>query len=168
MARFTKLEGVAKQAYDRMCNTLMQTAKTELGLSEKDLILRQLRPEDLGLTGAWTVNLTAIGWVTYINAASVANNRFLGIYGIAVPQTAVQAGTQVRITAQGQVLRWWGIQDASMTEDNTFYFDDPVEVIKQNTPVTVEVYARAINATERCVLLGAVVEKEGILVRKGV
>jgi len=132
-------------------------------------VLRMLRPEDVGLTGAWTVNLaSASAWTTYINAASIANNRFIGICGIGVPQSAVQGGTQVRITAQGQVLRWWGIQDANLTDNLEFYFDDPVEVIKQNTPVTVEVYARAISATERVVLLGAVVEKEGILVKKGV
>lgn len=169
MARYERMEGPAKQAYDRMCSSLMNAAKTELGLGEKDLILRQLRPEDLGLTGQWNVNLTAAStWIVYINAAAVANNRFIGINGVAIPQSAVQGGTQVRITAQGQVLRWWGIQDANLTENNAFYFDDPVEVIKQNTPVTVEVYARSINATERVVLLGAVVEKEGILVRKGV
>ena len=166
--RYIKLEGPAKQAYDRMCNTLMNTAKQELGLSEKDLILRQLRPEDVGLTGAWTVNLSATGWITYIDAASIGNNRFIGINGIAIPQSAVQGGTQVRITAQGQVLRWWQIQDANLTEDLVYYFDDPVEVVKQNTPLTVEVYCRAISATERIVLIGAVVEKEGILVKKGV
>ena len=167
--RYTRLEGPAKQAYDRMCNTLMNTAKQELGLSERDLVMRQLRPEDLGLTGAWTVNLaSASAWTTYINAVTVANNRFIGINGIAIPQAAVQGGTQVRITAQGQVLRWWGIQDANLTEDNVFFFDDPVEVIRQNTPVTIEVYARAVSATERVVIIGQVVEKEGILVKKGV
>jgi len=166
--RYTKLEGEAKRGHDRMKDTLMRVAKQELGLGDKDLIQRQLIPEDLGLTGQWTVNLSATGWVTYISAYSIANNRFIGINGIAIPQSAVQGGTEVRITAQGQVLRYWQIQDANLTEDLVYYFDDPVEVIRQNTPVTIEVYCRATSATERVVIIGEVVEKEGILVKKGV
>ena len=166
--RYGRLEGPAKQAYDRMCSNLLSEARKELGVPERQLILRQLRPEDLGLTGAWTMNLSATGWNTFINAVTLANNRFIGINGVAIPQSATQQGTQLKITAQGEALRWWGIQDANLTDNMEFFFDDPVEVIRPNTPVTVEVYARATNATERIVLHGAVVENEGILVKKGV
>ena len=164
---YTKLEGPALQAYNQMVDRLYQRAMEELKVSKESLVMRQLRPEDLGLsTPEWTFNIaSSAAWNTMIDAASISNNRFVGIHGISYPVSATQAVSQLKITVKGNTARYWQVQGINNFQDPAFYFDDPFTV-DQNTTITVTGYGVSTGSTEKIMLLGQVVEKDGILVKK--
>lgn len=162
MAIYTKLEGPALQAYSNMLQSMKNKFVQELG-PNTEMVVRTLRPEDLGLTGQWSFATGATGWVNYINNVEVANNTFLGIYGVRNLTTSTpQNVTQIRITKEGSVARYWDVQGINQFENPEAYFDDPV-TINQNATIKVECYSIA-SATELLVLIGMVVEKKGILI----
>ena len=169
MAFYYKLEGPAKSAYDKMQTGLEGIARKELKLKDpKSIVTRELRPEDVGLsTPEWTFNVTpAAAWFTMVNNQSISDNRFVGINGIFYPKSTDQAVSQIKITREGQDVRYWPIQGINYQENLAVYFDDPI-IVKQNTPITIEGYAVSTGATEKICFLGLVAEKEGLLVQSG-
>lgn len=164
MAYLFKLDGKALEAYHAMVAKLKEKAMRELKLPEKEIVVRPLRPEDLGLsTAEWTFSLTSGAWATAIDNATIADNRFVGINGVLLEESGESAGTQIKITRMGQDVRYWQIQGVNYLEDACIFFDDPI-TIDQNTTVTVKIYARATDADFQCCFLGAVAEKRGVLV----
>lgn len=160
MAYYYKLEGTALEARKRMLEAMTSKAKTEL---RAPVIRRQLRPEDVGLTGEWSFATGGTGWVDYIASRTVADNTFLGIYGIRNLTTSTpQAVTQLRVTRAGSLVRYYDIQGINQLENPEVFFDDPI-TIDQNVTMKIEAYARA-SATEKLALIGDVVEKVGILI----
>jgi len=162
---YKKLEGPALEAYRAMVAKLKEKAMKELKLGPDEIVIRPLRPEDIGLsTPEWTFNLSSSGaWNTVIDNKTISDNRFVGINGVLVEESGEMAGTQVKITRMGQDVRYWQIQGANMTEDSTLYFDDPV-TIDQNTTLTVQIYARSTDSDFQLCFLGAVAEKRGVLI----
>jgi len=159
------LEGTAKSRLDMAISKMRELARKELKLEESEIVTRTLRPEDVGLTGEWTFDTGGTGWVTLIDSASIADNRYICINGVFYPQSSTQNVTQLEISRAGQVVRYWQIQGANLTENLAIYFDDPV-IVKQNETLTVKGYSLA-SSTEKIQLLGATTEKIGILVQKG-
>lgn len=154
------------EAYRTMVGSLKKKAMQELKLPEGEIIVRSLRPEDLGLTNPdWTFNIAASSWNILIPAYTIADNRFVGINGVFVAESGEQAVTQLKVTREGQVKRFWQIQGANFLQDQTEYFDDPITV-DQNTPLTIQGYAPSgtSDTAFRCIFLGAVAEKRGVLV----
>ena len=170
---YKEFKGVPYKAYTLMRQDLIDMAKKELGLSEDELVVRQLRPEDVmvtntpqwsesdstaGLYGGWATG--ASGWVTLTNTYSMVDNRFVGIYGVSDRSTNV---TQLKITRSGSVARYWHIQELIPNcENNAMFVDDPI-IIPQNNLLTIEGYALA-SATEYLRLIGLTVERKGLLV----
>jgi len=164
MAYYEKLEGPALSAYRAMVNKLREKALRELKLGAEDIIIRQLRPEDLGLsTAASTFNISSTGWNTIIDT-TIADNRFVGIHGVLIGESGTSVVTQLKVTRAGQDVRYWHIQDVNFLESPVIYFDDPVTV-DQNTSITIKAYALATDSEWRCTFLGAVAEKRGLLVQ---
>jgi len=164
MAYYFSLEGPAMQAYREMLADLKAKAMQELRVSEDEITVRMLRPEDLGLANPeWTFNLAAAdAWNTSMVTTTIGDNRFVGINGILVEESGAQAGLQLKVVRMGQTKRYWHIQGANTLESPTIFFDDPI-IIDQNTPLVIDIYATAVDADFRLCFLGAVAEKKGIL-----
>jgi len=166
MGMYPKFEGVPIAAYDKMVEDLWARAKRESGLSDSELVKRDLRPEDLGLSNpTWTFALTStVGYVAMINTASIADLRWVGICGLCYTNAAPTVN-QLKINRAGSDARIWNIQEAQYNENASIWVDDPV-TIGQNEVLTVYQYCSGATtqAAELIVFLGAVVEKRGILV----
>jgi len=165
---YEKLEGPALQGYEKMKRELWTIAQNDLNIKNTSgLIERFLRPEDVGVASPeWTFSITTGAWRAIVDSEEIEDNRFIGICGVAYMQDTTQAASAIKITAGGQDLRFWNVQDINLSDDMRYFFDDPI-IVKQNTNLTVEAYARATGTTEKIVLLGQVVEKAGILVQRG-
>jgi len=165
MAYYFKLEGNALAAYNKMVHVLIDKAMRELKLPREEVVVRPLRPEDVGLTTpVWTFNVaSANAWNIMINEKIINDNRFVGINGVLYGESGTGAVTQLEITRQGEIKRYWQVQDVNFLEDAAVFFDDPVTV-DQNTTITVKGYATAIEADLRLSFLGAVAEKRGLLI----
>lgn len=167
---YKEFQGVPYEAFKLMRQDLITMAKKQLGLSDDELVIRQLRPEDIIISGTpqWskTANATGgwatggAGWKNLTNTFSVADNRFVGIYGVSDRSTNV---TQLKIERSGSVARYWHIQELiPNSENNAMFVDDPI-IIPQNNLLSIKGYALA-SATEYIRLIGLVVERKGLLV----
>lgn len=157
---YTKLEGPPLEAYNSAAQIIKARAMKELNLTAEQIIIRPMRPDDLGLTAEWTwATGTSANWATYINAVTIADNRFMAIYGISYADNDV---SQLKINRGGSDARIWNIQAVNNFTNNIAYVDDPV-TLDQNTQVTITGYA--INsATTKLILIGVVAERRGIII----
>jgi len=158
---YPELKGRPLQAYRNLVNKLKAIARTE---AVTDIVTRPLRPEDVGMPNPewrWTATAAA-GWATLIDAQEIADKRFVGIYGV---RNAEAAGTitELRIKAQGEIVKYWPIQEITYFENQTGFADDPV-IIKQNTSITLESWQRTSSTLTAFELVGVVVEKRGLLI----
>ena len=166
---YPKLSGLSLEAHQKSLTKLRELAKTELNLKDDGLVSRDIRPEDFGLTGRWAFALTTTSsWITLVNAATVPDNRFISIEGIAYPKNDSQLITQLEVTRAESIVRYWTIQGANLMEDVILYFDRPV-TIGQNQPITIKGYnpTTSTNATgspEEIVFIGSIVEKKGLVI----
>ena len=136
---YKEFKGVAYKAYQLMRQDLINMAMKELNVSEDDLVVRDLRPEDIIISGTpqWskTTNVTG-GWAT--------------------------GGSGWRIDRSGSVARYWHIQELiPNNENNVMYVDDPI-IIPQNNLLTIKGYSLT-SATEYLRLIGLTVERKGLL-----
>lgn len=183
MAFYPALEGPALDAYRKMVTNLKARAQKELNLTEDEIVVRQLRPADLyagdASTPDYNIGLTTTTWTNIVNAQTIADNRFVGINGFMVRNSgtapvlgagilAITAWTpaveQVRITRKGSVARYYVVKAIPVFESQIGYTDEPV-TIDQNTTVTIEGLARLGSSISTTFdILGAVVEKKGLLI----
>jgi hypothetical protein len=173
MAWYPKLEGPALDAYRRMVASLKEKAMRELNLGPDDIVIRELRPEDIGASSAdFYTGVQATTWTKIIDSQTIADNRFIGINGVMMQDTAstnvlgVQVEppfSQIKIERKGTVARYWVVKPVWAFESRVGYCDDPVTV-DQNTTLTVSVWARTASSLKGFTLLGAVAEKRGILI----
>ena len=162
------LEGDALDNYNKMVEELKRKAMSELGLLASEIVVRPLRPEDMGFsTPQWTKTVAWSGtnaWNKIVNTVTVADNRFIGINGVhrGTGQGTTTQFTQLRVTRSGKLARYWNIQAVEDFIGNSQYFNDYITV-DQNNQLTVEGYALATTVTEKMVFLGAVAEKRGLV-----
>lgn len=162
MTYYYYFKGVPLAVYSKLVQELKRRAMSEL--PEEDIIIRPLRPEDLGLaTPEWDFNIVTTVWNTMINT-TIADLTWIGIYGILYANSDTQSVTQLKVWSMGNVERYWHIQACNYTENSTFFFDDPV-MVDQNTSILMEGYGVANNANEKICFLGVVIEKKGMLIR---
>ena len=167
---FNKLEGISLSAYELMIKDLRTKAQTELKLNPDQVVVRDLRPEDIGLTGGRftsTMNILS-SWNKIINTYTVADNRFIGISGIFYARiSGTQAATQLRVTRATSKARYWNIQGINITENAQRFFDDPI-ITGQNQTLTIEAFVPNVTANttkaENIILMGSVAERKGILI----
>ena len=163
---FYNLEGEALDAYNKKVEETVAKAMRELGLSRDQVIVRPLRAEDIGFAAPeFLKTVTATyAWNNIVNTVTIADNRFVIINGVnrGFGQGTTNVFSQLRLTKSGKTARIWNIQGVEDLASNTVYWTDPVE-INQNNQLTIEGYAvRA--TTDKLVMLGAVVEKRGLVI----
>lgn len=172
---YPELEGDALKAYVETRNRLVSKASKELlgrawfpGQPIPDeLVVRTLRPEDLGLANPeyrffdTVAGATAAAFNTVVNV-TVADNRFIGIYALVNNEASGEAN-EIRATREGTVTRFWPLQQIQFWQSNTGFADDPFTA-DQNTNLTIDLYLRTASTVIDLHPLGLVVEKKGLLV----
>ena len=153
--------GVPAEAVPTTCREkAIYLAKQQLGLPESELTVRSLIPQDLGLT-TWSLNLAAANaWNSGVINTSVADNRFLCITGVSYSGTAAES---VRVRVGASTVAQFSIEQVPGIT-TTHYIDIAPILAQQNLPVSVDVYASAVSATDNVILVGTTVEKRGMLV----
>jgi len=173
MAFYPELKGPALDAYRQMVQNLLSKAEKELGLTRDQLVVRDLRPEDIGASSAdFYVGTKATSWLALVDSQTIGDNRFVGINGIVLKDTGGTDAfgianeppiSQLKVTRKGSVARYWNVKPVWAFEDKVGYCDDPITV-DQNTTITVEAWARSASSLGGFTLIGAVVEKKGLLI----
>jgi len=139
---------------------LIAKAQQELGLPMSGLVVRGLRPEDLGLTTSWAFTSAAVNtwenWITH----TVADCTFIGIEAVSYAGTSF---SQMRLTGGARVSGFWDLNFIAGLENQLYYQASPI-IIDQNTPVVIDVISNAQPATEFINLIGTVVEKRGMVI----
>lgn len=160
---YPELKGVALDAYRQMVRELKERAMTELSLSEDEIVVRPLRPEDLGFSApVWEVAMSANAWTNIVSTYQVADNRFIGINGVYNNEGAGEL-VALEINRAGTDARKWNIIPIRSWRNRTGYADDPVTV-DQNITVTIKGYATTASTITDWALIGVVVEKKGMTI----
>ncbi len=165
MTQYHELKGVPLDAYNKCCTEILRRAQEQLGLPREEIILRDLRPDDLGVTAKWGFTVaTSLGWNTLVNTDTIDDNMFVCISGIFTEESTPTVHS-IRITRAGSVSRWWNVQRVGLQDDNEMHIDDPI-IIDQNTTVTIEGYnARTTTTTDEEIgFIGCVAEKRGMTI----
>jgi len=168
MTQYHELKGVPLDAYNKCCNEILRRAQDQLGLPREEIILRDLRSDDLGVTGKWKFSIaTTTGWNTMVNTYPVTDNRFICISGIFTEHAPTNYVHSIRITRAGSVARWWNVQRVGLQDDSELHIDDPI-IVDQNQTITVEGYnaltTTRLGTTEEIGFLGCVAEKRGLVI----
>lgn len=165
MTFYHELKGTPLDAYNVGCKELLKRATAQLGLPREELILRDLRSDDLGVTGKFKFSVTSTaGWNTLVNTYTIVDNRFVMINGLFTEESSPVIHS-IRITRAGSVSRWWNVQRVALQDDNEIFMDDPI-LVDQNQTITIEGYngLTTTNPGEEFGFIGAVVEKRGLVV----
>jgi len=166
MVFYPEFNGNALAAYSQGVNKLKAKSAGELGLATDGLIIRMIRPEDIGSTYPWwQMNQTATNtWTAFAGATTytVADNRFVLVNGVYFNGSS---GTlhQVRITREQSTTRYWVVSPVRGFISRTGWSDDPWTV-DQNTVITVEGICSSVSTLTDFDFIGATAEKRGLLV----
>lgn len=161
---YQHFKGVPLEAYDRVVQLLKAKAMTELKLPESELIVRPLRPEDIGFPNAVFASTIASSgaWTNMVNTYTIADMRFVGLTGIVYDLNRANI-VQLRVTRSGKTSRLWSIQQIRDFEDKIGFADDPITV-DQNTQLTIERYATTAVKSDKTGFVGVVVERRGLVI----
>lgn len=168
MTFYDEFKGNALAAYKNGVDKLRAKAGGELGLATDGLIIRQLRPEDLGSAAAtpwWSLNQTTVNtWTAFTAAttATIADNRFCLINGVYFNGGSGSLH-QVKITREQSVTRYWVVSPIRGFQSRTGWADDPWTV-DQNTVITIEGICSSVSTLTDFDFVGAVAEKRGLLI----
>ena len=166
MTFYTELSGNALLAWKQGSDKIKAKAAGELGLTTDGLIVRQLRPEDLGSTYPWfQLNQTATNtWTAFtgITTDTIADNRFCYVGGFYSGEAAGEIH-QVRITREQSTARYWVVTPIRGFENACGWADDGWTV-DQNTIITIEGICSVASTTTEMGFIGLVAEKRGLLI----
>ncbi len=140
---------------------LKAMASKQLRIPESELVVRSLRPEDLGSSSsAFSFPIaTANAWNNIIST-NVSDNRFIAITGVVYTGSII---TQLRIVAAGSTKEIWNVQ-AIPSMETPRYVDLTPTAIQQNQMLAIDVYATNTSAGESLVFEGIVVERKGLVI----
>ena len=140
---------------------LKQMALKQLNVPESELVVRSLRPEDIGLSGsAFNFPITTANAWNNIVSSTMGDNRFIAITGVVYTGSII---TQLRIVAGGATREIWNVQ-AIPSMETPRYVDLTPTAIQQNQSLSIDVYANNASAGESLIFEGIVVEKRGLIV----
>jgi len=169
MTFYPELKGAPLQAYRDMVNDMYARAMDELGLSRNELVMRPLKPTDLGpdistVNNEWRFGFSGgnTAWSDIVPDRTIADNRFVGISGVYHAE-AITAVSQVKIKRMGSDVRYWHVHPITQFVHKVGYADDPV-IIDQNTTITISAWSRTASTTVDFGFIGAVVERKGLLI----
>lgn len=163
---YPELNGIPFDAYVALVSKLKMKATMQMGVLESEIVVRQMRPEDIGFSNPVFIATIAAGstaaWSNMINTYTIADNRYVGIFGVSYDNSENNV-VALKFTREGKTAREWAIQQVADFEDKTGYADDPI-TIDQNTQVTIEKFALSTSNADTTTLLGVVVEKRGLVI----
>jgi len=166
MTFYTELSGNALLAWKQGSDKIKAKAAGELGLTTDGLIVRQLRPEDLGSTYPWWELAFAATntWTAFTGCTTdtIADNRFIYVGGFYHGEGAGEM-SQVRITREQSTTRYWVTTPLRGFKNHTGWADDGWTV-DQNTVITIEGICQTASTTVDTDFLGLVAEKRGLLI----
>jgi len=166
MTFYTELNGNALLGWKQGHDKISAKAAGELGLTADGLIVRQLRPEDLGSTYPWwQMNQVATNtWTIFVGASTytVADNRFCYVGGVYFNGAS---GTlhQVRVTREQSTTRYWVVSPIRGFVSKTGWADDGWTV-DQNTIITIEGICSSVSTLTDFDFVGLTAEKRGLLI----
>jgi len=161
---YPQLIGGALEAWRQTRKVLLAKARAELGLADKDLVVRLLTPDDLGQTATdqWKFSKASTGVGDMVTSTTIADNQFVSINGISLPSSSPL--NQLNITRRGRLARRWNIQYCSQQDDRTMFFSDPITIDQnQSFSITADTGSSTLSNTE-IIFHGLVVEKDGLKV----
>ena len=166
MTFYTELAGNALLAWKQGSDKIKSKAAGELGLTTDGLIVRQLRPEDLGSARPWhQVDFAATNtWTDFasISTDTIADNRFCYVGGFYHNEGAGELN-QVRITREQSTTRYWVVTPLRGFRHHTGWADDGWTV-DQNTIITISGICQSASTIVEIDFLGLVAEKRGLLI----
>ena len=170
MTFYGELKGTPLDARNKCCNEILRRAQEQLGLPREEIILRPLRPEDIGYAQAKykTAIATTLGWNYLVTTYTMADNRFVCISGVFTEETTPTRVHQIEITRAGSVARIWNVQRVALQDDKELHVDDPI-IIDQNTQLSIRAYnglltTTSANTWEEFGFIGCVAEKRGMII----
>jgi hypothetical protein len=139
---------------------LLGLAAQQCGLTGDSVVVRILRPEDLGLTTSFGFTSTALNtWENWVSS-TVADCTFVAILGVSYSGTSF---SQVRVQGGSSYVGYANLGFVSGLESQVYYFQQPI-IVEQNQPIIIDVISRAIAGPEYVNLMGIVVEKRGMTI----
>ncbi len=174
MTFFHELKGLPLDAYNKCCNEILRRAQEQLGLPREEIILRSLRPEDvgwnpLGVKPKFRVDIkTTLGWNNLVATYTIVDNRFVCISGVFTEESTDVRIHQIKINRAGSDARIWNVQRVAVQDDKQMHVDDPI-IIDQNTQLTITGYnglltTNGSNTWEEFGFIGCVAEKRGMII----
>ena len=141
MAFYHELKGIALDATNKCCNEILRRAQQQLGLPREEIILRPLRPEDIGYSASKFKNslTTTLGWNDLVATYTITDNRFVCITGVFTEESTPTRVHQIKINRAGSDARIWNVQRVSLQDDHEMHVDDPI-IIDQNTVLNITGY----------------------------
>lgn len=138
---------------------LLDMAMKQTGLPESEIVIRGLRPQDLGLNNWSHTSVAANAWEN-MATGTVADSTFIAFTGVSYAGTNF---SQLRITSGAAVREIWPIAFVAGLRDQLWHDNTP-SIAQQNQPVIIDVIAKAGAATESVNIMGVVAEKRGMVV----
>lgn len=174
MTFYHDLKGTPLDARNKCCTEILRRAQEQLGLPREEIILRPLRPEDIGWNTAdqkpkFRVQLTnTYTWNALVTTYPIEDNRFVCITGVFTEEDSPTRIHQIKITRAGSDARYWQVQRVALQDNKEMHVDDPI-IIDQNTQLTITGYNGMLTTTgtntwEEFGLIGCVAEKRGMLI----
>lgn len=143
---------------------LLDMASKELGVSVDELVVRDLMPSDIGFSNEdWTVSASTANTYNDFTSTTVADNRFIAIYGVAGVDTDIVSA--VRFTSGAKTLDIWSLQEIRALQNRFKAAKRPI-ILRQNTAIDIDIYATSTGSVTMP-LLGRVCELKGRTVEPG-
>jgi hypothetical protein len=162
---YTKLEGLAREAFDSLLAQMKQEARrinpgkdfdkydpVTGRVIEGELEIRSLLPEDLGLS-AYTYSYSLTGALDTIVNKTVEASRVIGIYGV-TDITSAPKLDQLNVVVGTKTVRQYPMAPVVGSDTKTIFFVDPVLVSETKT-LKIQAHSSAAS-TEYITFLGLI------------
>jgi len=143
---------------------LLDIASRELGVARENLVVRDSDPKtDFGLTNSvWEATLSTANTYTDVVDTTIADNRFVAIYGI---NRATDNFSLVKFVSGAKTLDIWNTENIYNLRNQIKVVRSPI-VLRQNTPIKIQVYATT-TGTARPLFYAKTCEVKGRIVEPG-
>ena len=185
MAFYPEFKGNPVAARSQAVNIILAKARRELNLPANLIVVRQLRPIDIGLGGGTYLTFAVGTTLSEYSNAAIADNAWISMNGVHLAKGQSMANTgavslitgsvealqlrneiqRMRIQREGSVTRDWDITAIPAYPSQTGWADDPFTV-DQNTNITIQLLATSANTLDgtKHAFLGDVAERKGLTI----
>ena len=187
MAFYAEFRGAPVEARARAVQLAIRKAEQSTGLKyPQDLLVRPLRPNDLGNLGGTWETLSVGTTLSELHNLALANNTWLVVYGIHLNRTianeaataadrpvewrvnrsmAVEDIQRFQIARAGRTSREWTINMIPTFINKSGWVDDPI-IVGENENITTSLVAQTASTLDgrAYAILGDIVEKRGLVI----